>query len=237
MKGYKFFRGVYHTLVPESLRDGVYNRSPAQVRSLKRRLVAAFERDAAHDDVYDAAYYQKFVEPTMQMSAKTMAAAIVREFAPGRVVDVGCGTGALLDELRRLKVDGLGLELADAAIACCRERGLAVQKFDIERQAPPDVFADVVVSTEVAEHLPEVCADKFVDLLTRIAGTVLLTAATPSHGGTDHVNEQPNAYWIAKFAARGRRYDEALSSRLRAEWHAAGVAGCFWTSTMVFRTP
>jgi hypothetical protein len=71
--------------------------------------------------------------------------------------------------------------------------------------------------------------------LVGIAETVVLTAATPSDSGTDHINEQPNAYWIAKLADRGRAFDESLSMRLRREWEEAGVAGCFWTSAMVFR--
>jgi SAM-dependent methyltransferase len=235
MKGYRIIRGVYHKLVPETMRDGIYRLSPAPIKKLRRRAVASFERDAAHDDIYDAAYYAKFVEPTTKMSAKPMAQSIVTDLAPRSVVDVGCGTGVLLEELRGHQVDVFGLELADAAIAFCRKRGLTVQKFDIEKDSPPDRRADVVISTEVAEHLPEHCADRFVDLLTGLADVVVLTAATPSAGATDHVNEQPNEYWIRKFAARGRYFDEQLSMRWRSQWEAAGVAYCFWWTVMIFR--
>jgi SAM-dependent methyltransferase len=202
---------------------------------MKRQVVAAFEKDARHDDIYDDAYYGKFVEPTMRISADAIADSVAKTFAPASVVDVGCGTGVLLDALRDRGINVSGLELADAAIARCRRRGLDVRKFDIEQETPPPVRADVVVSTEVAEHLPASCADRFVDLLVGIADTVVLTAATPGLVGTDHVNEQPNEYWIAKFEARGRWFDESLSHRWRAEWKAAGAAGCFWSSAMVFR--
>jgi trans-aconitate methyltransferase len=235
MKGYKLIRGVYQTLLPEVVRDGVYRWSPGPIKSLKRAAVAMLERDAAHDDIYDAAYYAKFVEPTMQLSARAMAQSIVSELSPRSVVDVGCGTGVLLEHLRSKGIDVSGLELADAAIATCIKRGLSVRKFDIEHDSPPEFHADVVISTEVAEHLPERCSDRFVDLLCGIADTVVLTAATPSQGGTDHVNEQPNEYWIAKFAARGRQFDRELSHRWRDEWKSAGVAACFWNSVMVFR--
>jgi hypothetical protein len=83
--------------------------------------------------------------------------------------------------------------------------------------------------------LPASCADRFVDILVSISKTVVLTAATPSVCGTDHVNEQPNEYWIEKFAARGRRFDQSLSMRWRSEWNKAGMPACFWSSVMIFR--
>ena len=221
--------------MPEVLRDQLYYWSPPRVRALKRRVVAAFERDADHNDIYDDVYYGKFVEPTTQMSAATMAHSIATAFSPRRVIDVGCGTGVLLEELRRCGISVLGLELADAAIARCIARGLEVYQFDIEQDKPPRLRADVVVSTEVAEHLPAFCADRFVDIMVSLADIVVLTAAAPGLGGTDHVNEQPNVYWIEKFEARGARFDEALSTLWRSRWKHAGVAACFWSSVMVFR--
>jgi len=236
MKGYKSVRAVYHAIVPEPLRDRLHQWSPRQVRALKRQAVAAFEKDAGHDDIYDSDYFTKFVDPTMCMSSQIIVRSIVQAFDVTKVVDVGCGTGILLEELKRANVDGLGLELADAGIAKCIERGVSVRKHDIERDPPPPVRADVVISTEVAEHLPADCADRFVALLAGIADIVVLTAATPGQGGTDHVNEQPNEYWIDKFRAHGRWFDEALSMQWRSRWEAEGAANCFWSSVMVFRS-
>lgn len=235
MRGYRTVRTMYHTLLPESLRDRLYDWSPTPIKSVKRRVVAAFEKDADHDDIYDDAYYGKFVEPTMQISAAAMSNSIVDVLSPRRVIDVGCGTGVLLGEIRRLGVDVFGLELADAAIARCLKRGLHVRKFDIERDPLPDLHADVVVSTEVAEHLPAACSDRFVEMLTSMGDTVVLTAATPGLGGTDHVNEQPNEYWIEKFVFRGKQFDKDLSMRWRSQWRHIGVANCFYYSVMVFR--
>lgn len=96
--------------------------------------------------------------------------------------------------------------------------------------------ADVAISTEVAEHLPEACADRFLDVLTTISDNVVLTAAqadTP-HSSTDHVNEQPPSYCINKMNARGYTYLKDLSDSWRPQWEKAGVAACFWGSIMAF---
>ena len=51
-----------------------------------------------------------------------------------RVLDVGCGEGALLDLLAREKdVDGRGLEISPEGVAACLARGLAVVQGDADR--------------------------------------------------------------------------------------------------------
>jgi len=62
---------------------------------------------------------------------------------------------------------------------------------------------DLVVSLEVAEHIPHASADTFVDSLVRHGDIVLFSAAIPGQGGTFHVNEQWPEYWGKRFKARG----------------------------------
>ena len=80
---------------------------------------------------------------------------------------------------------------------------VTVLKFDLERDNLKDTRTfDVAISMEVAEHLPEKIADRYVDLLTGLSNIIVFTAAYPGQGGDDHVNEQPALYWISKFQAR-----------------------------------
>jgi hypothetical protein len=95
---------------------------------------------------------------------------------------------------------------------------------------------DVVVSIEVAEHLPGIVADRYVDLLTRLSRVVVFTAAPPGQGGADHVNDQPPSYWVTKFQQRGFEHAEELSHRWRESWKAAGdVESWYYKNLMVFR--
>ena len=59
---------------------------------------------------------------------------ILRLVRPGsRVLDVGCGEGALLELLREEKgVDGRGIEISAAGVAACLARGLAVMQGDAD---------------------------------------------------------------------------------------------------------
>ena len=71
--------------------------------------------------------------------------------SPGaRVLDVGCGDGALLDYLAHFKgVDGRGIELSQAGVNACVRQGLSVIQGDADtdlRDYPSDAFDYVVLS-------------------------------------------------------------------------------------------
>jgi hypothetical protein len=84
----------------------------------------------------------------------------------------------------------LGFERSEAALKLARVKGVEVAKLDLEQPIERLEIrrADVVVSTEVAEHLPKPFAETFVEYLCRLADSVVMTAATPGQSGTDHVN-------------------------------------------------
>jgi SAM-dependent methyltransferase len=219
------------TFLPASVRDSSkILKLKAIVTKLKSRLVR-------HDRIYNSDYYESTVEGPALRSARTIANSILSDFKAARIIDVGCGTGALLEALHDRGCEVFGLEYSEAALKYCRSRRLCVAKFDLER----DVFDynrtfDVVVSMEVAEHLPEVVAVRYVELLTRLSRVVIFTAATPGQGGTDHVNEQPPSYWISKFQQRGFKHAEELTQRWRESWKAAGdVEGWYYQNLMIFR--
>ena len=60
---------------------------------------------------------------------------------------------------------------------------------------------DLAISLEVAEHLPPDRAGEFVSSLTKLSDYVLFSAAIPFQGGSNHVNEQWQHYWVELFCA------------------------------------
>ena len=81
---------------------------------------------------------------------------VVAEFVPpgSRVLDIGCGDGALLDLLvRERHVDGRGMELSQEGVNKCVERGLSVVQGDADEDLtdyPDDAF-DVVIMSQTLQ--------------------------------------------------------------------------------------
>jgi methionine biosynthesis protein MetW len=81
-------------------------------------------------------------------------AAIADMIRPGtRVLDVGCGDGALLDHLVRNKgVDGRGIEISQQNVNACVARGLSVVQGDADTdlgEYPAGVFDAVILSQTI----------------------------------------------------------------------------------------
>jgi SAM-dependent methyltransferase len=219
-------RRVYVKVVPAAIR-----RSPV-VQRLKGRVLG-------HEAMYDADYYAEGVEPAARRSAGAISQSIVDTFGPVRLLDVGCGTGALLEALRDRGCTVHGLEYSDAGLEFCRRRQLDVTKFDLEHDVLdlPGSF-DVVSSMEVAEHLPARVADRYVDLIATATKAVVFTAAGPGQEGADHINLQPPSYWLEKFTRRGFTHDEPTTTAWQRAWTADGnVEAWYITNLMVLRRP
>jgi SAM-dependent methyltransferase len=217
------------TRLPEPVRDAAERTPVGHLKNRVRRLVGRSE-------MYGYGYFEE-LEPTTRSSAPVIAATVGEELAPTSALDVGCGTGAVLAALQSRGVRVVGIDYADAALEFARERGLEVRKVDLEAETLPPLERtfDVVISTEVAEHLDARHAERYVRLLCDSAeAAVVFTAATPGQGGYDHVNEQPHGYWISKFQRRGFVYDASTSRRWRDLWRDGGACDWYWRNVMVF---
>jgi SAM-dependent methyltransferase len=235
MTAYSALRTLYRRGTPDVVKKLMFDQRYPFWRAIEP-LRDWLAKTASHNDFYDARFFEQEVAPHAELAADVMTETIVRAFSPKTVVDVGCGVGILLERLQRRGVKGFGYEYADAAIVVARARGVETQKFDLQAATPRDARrADVAVSLEVAEHLPASCADGFVDFLCACSDRVLFTAATPGQGGVGHINEQPHQYWIDKVAARGYRFDHALSQQFRDDWKAGGAADFYWRNVMIFQ--
>lgn len=224
------------------VRSVIYDRlrilsSPRMRRWVKsQKWFVPVSRVLFGNEVYSDSYFAD-IERLEGKSVEVIAQWIVETLAPKRAIDVGCGPGHLMLSLQQRGVEMFGVDIADAAIQRCRVKGVEAQRFDLTTTDPlPGIPYDLSISCEVAEHLDEEHADRFLDHLTSAADVVYLTAAEPNPEigpGLYHVNEQPNAYWIDKMTARGWAFDERSTSDARARF-ADGVIE-YLARPMIFR--
>jgi methionine biosynthesis protein MetW len=73
-----------------------------------------------------------------------------------RVLDLGCGDGALLDYLQReRRCTGYGVELSDANVLACVQRGVQVLQLNLDQGLTmfEDASFDVVLQIDTLQHL------------------------------------------------------------------------------------
>ncbi|WP_420457481.1 class I SAM-dependent methyltransferase [Rubrivirga sp.] len=153
-------------------------------------------------------------------------------------VDVGAGTGQFVGALRRRGKAADGFEYSPVGRAFARVAGTPLRPFDLgdDDPLPGAATYDVAFSLEVGEHLPTEMSGAFVDALTRLAPTVVLTCAQPGQSGHGHINCQPKAFWKERFEARGYPHDDETYDRLHADLgRHPRLSGFITDNLMVFQ--
>jgi SAM-dependent methyltransferase len=119
--------------------------------------------------------------------------------AGGRALDVGCGTGFLLEHLARRGYRGVGIDLSPGSVAIARERLKALgadERLTAEvgsAYEPPEGPFDLIALTDVLEHLedPRAC---LAALRSRLAPGGLLVISTPNRRSLPGARR-----WLARF--------------------------------------
>jgi SAM-dependent methyltransferase len=150
-------------------------------------------------DYYTRDFFER-LQSGATRSARAMVPLVVRLLSVRSVADIGCGDGSWLAVFRELGVEeifGIDGEYVDPSLLQIPRDCFKV--FDLTKAFDLGRVFDLAVSLEVAEHLPADSAPVFVESLTRLAPTVLFSAAIPFQGGTHHINEQWPDKWVDLF--------------------------------------
>jgi O-antigen chain-terminating methyltransferase len=104
--------------------------------------------------------------------------------APGPVADLGCGRGEFLELLREAGIDAVGVEINEADVEDCRERGLDAEHadlFDWLGQREEGTLGGIFLA-QVIEHLPPPLWQKLVRIaVSRLApgGSLVIETINP----------------------------------------------------------
>jgi SAM-dependent methyltransferase len=168
---------------------------------VRRRVAARVPFFFASEIIYPRSYFAGVDEEQSELYVR-LADAIYQRWEPHSAVDIGCGTGLILARLAEKGVRVRGVDGSRQAIRSS-PIGDRVMRWNLRSPLPALGPFDLVICTEVAEHLPAASARTLVSGLTSLGARVLFTAAIPGQGGRHHLNEQPHSYWEGLFAKRG----------------------------------
>jgi SAM-dependent methyltransferase len=180
-------------------------------------------------------YNQRFyrtIEAGSQRSARIVLPRIFNLVSPKSVADVGCGSGAWLAIARELgvpEVFGIDGDYVDTTAllipkACFQSADISCP-IDLHRRF------DLVLSLEVAEHIPADRAGTYLDNLVALSDVIAFSAAIPNQTGRDHVNEQWPEYWAELFRHRDFVVLDCLRGPL---WHDHEVERWYRQNLLLF---
>jgi len=167
------------------------------------------------NQIYTDEYYSKRKQGPFRSESHNIVDTLYQQFQPNSVIDFGCAIGTYLERFEELGVKIRGVEGNSAAFRHAVVPNDRLEQHDLRHPYEPDDYYDLVLSVEVAEHIPERYAGTFANTLAKSGETVVLTAAPPGQGGTHHVNEKPPEYWICLFEDYGMEYDRDATNELK----------------------
>jgi ubiquinone/menaquinone biosynthesis C-methylase UbiE len=118
----------------------------------------------------------------------------------GKVLDIGCGTGALLDQLRARSEELWGLDISHEALKYCALRGHEnLIRADATNTPFPSAYFDVITSIGLIEHLDD--DESFLLEIKRLLKPngilILLTSSFPYLWSMhDTANEHKRRYYL-----------------------------------------
>jgi SAM-dependent methyltransferase len=183
---------------------------------------------ASYDDLYEAGSVwmqsSEFVEGRLRE--------LVASFEPfrrtGALLDVGSGAGALLKAATALGWRAQGLEVSSSAVAHLRAQGFEVHHGDVASAAYASDSFDVILASEVFEHVPDTPAlIRELHRILRPGGA--LWGSTP-HGaglsvkliGTSWCQVEPPSHWHL-FSDVGMKQMLAEAGFTEVDLHTQGV--------------
>lgn len=180
------------------------------------------------------------LQPEFDLVAKGLQRwAVSRNLFGTTALDVGCGPGMLVKALLGLGWATWGFDGSPHAIGWGKENvpGFpeTVRVADVLAN-PKESQVEIVICTEVAEHIPAEDAPQLVRFLVEHAiRAVVMTAARPGQGGHDHVNEQHPNYWERLFAEHGWTLDKSSTRELARRWAGLRRLSHMARNVLVFR--
>lgn len=136
-------------------------------------------------------------------AAEIIVPLIMERYKINSIVDVGCGIGTWLAIFGNYGVEYIGIDgdYVDRRLLCINEDNFKC--FDLNNKFSLNKKYDLALCLEVAEHLEVKSATLFIECLCSLSDLVIFSAAIPSQGGQNHLNEQFPQYWLCIFESMG----------------------------------
>lgn len=196
---------------------------------------------AAHADeipasFYDAEYFtagtkSNYKPYTGGAWVRRLSRLILDQLRPSSVLEVGCAYGFVVAEMRRKGVEAYGFDVSEFAISQSQAPAYTWVGSADDKESFSPSGVDLIVSTEMLEHLSERQIRLFLDN-AKIAKRMLLLfgieGGSEMHEDDGHVTFQPKRWWERVFVEHGWSMGDASAFNNAPISQAMGWRGRFF---------
>ena len=182
--------------------------------------------------VHSTGYWYKDMAKNLHLNSEELSAWLVNYLSQYReelIYDLGCGTGYYLKELHKAGHKKLvGVE----ADPCVLHEEFPILPLNLTEPIT-GLSKGVVISLEVAEHIPQEYEEHFLDNLVSLCSKLIIMSwAVEGQPGVGHFNCRNNDYVINKLGEKGFRFLNEDTEDARR--YPTGITGYFKNTLMIF---
>lgn len=188
---------------------------------------------------YNQEYFGKISSlKNWKLDGKNMAKVIFDIFKPKSVIDFGCGTARIIENMHsnfKCEVQGVEGSLREASPYISEKVKRFIKQADVTEDIKPDKKYDLVICTEVAEHIFPEGSIHLINNLCSHGDTIVFAAAPPGQTSPSHINLHPIEWWQKLFFVHGFQIDRELTLKYKQKLKEKNVKQIYINNGTVFR--
>ena len=158
--------GEYSTIYTGNIRDGAYGgvkNSAVIYECTDCNVQRLREEDCIPDEFYETGHYRELLEESLdsqkavveqdEMQHYTMQAFFPESLRGANILDIGCGSGSLLDMLKNISLSQIGVEPCGPYLQSLTKRGYKIYSSASEAIEDNKGMIDYGFSIQVIEHV------------------------------------------------------------------------------------
>lgn len=175
---------TYHTHEPDaSPSDNSVRRFFSRIRTgyIQRKYLYCKESQSAWDKLFS---FLAYLNPIWRANFD-FSVFYLKSKPHGRLLELGCGSGAQLKSMKDLGWCVEGVDFDPAAVSQARQRGITVHLGTLANQKFPDETFDAITASHFIEHIPDPLG-MLQECRRLLKPGGLLVMVTPNAGGWGH---------------------------------------------------
>jgi SAM-dependent methyltransferase len=193
----------------------IFTRVSQQVSDNVQRLKNTVGSSDGDDELPEVLQDDGERDRDFESDAAIVSEAIIDQFDPESVFDVGCGIGLHLKPFCDAGITANGIDEAKAAHENAVIPTRHIDIMDMTEPYTPNRQYDVVLCLDMLEYASRSQEDVFIATVAGVGDIGIVSVPLPRYSTIRYSREEPKEYWVQQFDEYGMNYDAEATAELQ----------------------